>query len=103
MLAEITTNYTIWLLYNHNKLNFQFSYNGVTIHGVWTKQNTDKTEHDKEKYYFLLQHLIIINFFLSKYNLSFMYINVYLLIYKVMLIINIIIPGKIEEWGFVLN
>ena len=23
--------------------------------------------------------------------------------YKVMLIINIIIPGKIEEWGFVLN
>ena len=47
--------------------------------------------------------LIIINFFLSKYNLSFMYIKVYLIIYKVMLIINIIIPGKIEEWGFVLN
>ena len=32
-----------------------------------------------------------------------MYINVYLIIYKVMLIINIIIPGKTEEWGFVLN
>ena len=32
-----------------------------------------------------------------------MYINVCLIIYKVMLIINIIIPGKIEEWGFVLN
>ena len=32
-----------------------------------------------------------------------MYINVYLIIYKVMSIINIIIPGKIEEWGFVLN
>ena len=47
--------------------------------------------------------LIIIKFFLSKYNLSFMYINVYLIIYKVMLIINIIISGKIEEWGFVLN
>ena len=47
--------------------------------------------------------LIIIKFFLSKYNLSFMYIKVYLIIYKVMLIINIIIPGKIEEWGFVLN
>ena len=46
--------------------------------------------------------LIIIKFFLSKYSLNFMYINVYL-IYKVMLIINIIIPGKIEEWGFVLN
>ena len=47
--------------------------------------------------------LIIIKFFLSKYNLSFMYIKVYLIIYKVMLIINIIIPGKIVEWGFVLN
>ena len=47
--------------------------------------------------------LIIIKFFLSKYNLSFMYIKSYLIIYKVMLIINIIIPGKIEEWGFVLN
>ena len=47
--------------------------------------------------------LIIIKFFLSKYNLSFMYIKVYLIIYKVMLIINVIIPGKIEEWGFVLN
>ena len=47
--------------------------------------------------------LIIMKFFLSKYNLSFMYIKVYLIIYKVMLIINIIIPGKIEEWGFVLN
>ena len=47
--------------------------------------------------------LIIINFFYQKYNLSFMYINVYLIIYKVMLIINIIISGKIEEWGFVLN
>ena len=32
-----------------------------------------------------------------------MYIKVYLIIYKVMLIINIIIPGKTEEWGFVLN
>ena len=31
-----------------------------------------------------------------------MYRKVYLIIYKVMLI-NIIIPGKIEEWGFVLN
>ena len=47
--------------------------------------------------------LIIIKFFLSKYNLSFIYIKVYLIIYKVMLIINIIIPGKTEEWGFVLN
>ena len=47
--------------------------------------------------------LIIIKFFLSKYNLSFMYRKVYLIIYKVMLIINIIIPGKIDEWGFVLN
>ena len=47
--------------------------------------------------------LIIIKFFFIKYNLSFMYINVYLIIYKVMLIINIIIPGKTEEWGFVLN
>ena len=28
-----------------------------------------------------------------------MYIKVYLITYK-MLIINIIIPGKIEEWGF---
>ena len=51
----------------------------------------------------LYNTLIIIKFFLSKYNLSFMYIKVYLIIYKVMLIINIIIPGKIEEWGFVLN
>ena len=32
-----------------------------------------------------------------------MYIKVYLIIYKVMLIIDIIIPGKNEEWGFVLN
>ena len=33
-----------------------------------------------------------------------MYINVHLIIYKVMMmIINIIIPGKIKEWGFVLN
>ena len=32
-----------------------------------------------------------------------MYIKVYLIIYKIMLIINIIIPGKIEEWGFVLD
>ena len=48
--------------------------------------------------------LIIIKFFLSKCNLSFMYINVHLIIYKVMMmIINIIIPGKIKEWGFVLN
>ena len=47
--------------------------------------------------------LIIIKIFVSKYNLSFMYINLYLIIYKVMLIINIIISGKIEEWGFVLN
>ena len=47
--------------------------------------------------------LIIIKFFLSKYNLSFMYIKVYLIIYKVMLIINIIIPGKIEEWGLSLT
>ena len=47
--------------------------------------------------------LIVIKFFVSKYNLSFMYTNVYLIIYKVMLIINIIISGKIEEWGFVLN
>ena len=39
----------------------------------------------------------------SKYNLSFVYTNVYLNMYKVMLIINIIISGKIEEWGFVLN
>ena len=46
--------------------------------------------------------LIIIKFFLSKYNLSFMNRKVYLIIYKV-LFINIIIPGKIEEWGFVLN
>ena len=46
--------------------------------------------------------LIIIKFFLLKYNLSFMYRKVYLIIYKVMLI-NIIIPGKNEEWGFVLN
>ena len=47
--------------------------------------------------------LIVIKFFVSKYNLSFMYTNVYLIVYKVMLIINIIISGKIEEWGFVLN
>ena len=47
--------------------------------------------------------LIVIKIFVSKYNLGFMYINVYLIIYKVMLIINIIISGKIEEWGFVLN
>ena len=46
--------------------------------------------------------LIIIKFFLSKHNLSFMYRKVYLIIYKVILV-NIIIPGKIEEWGFVLN
>ena len=28
---------------------------------------------------------------------------VYIIKYKVMMIINIIIPGKTEEWGFVLN
>ena len=47
--------------------------------------------------------LIMIKIFLSKYNSSFKYINAYLILYKVMLIINIIIPGKTLEWGFVLN
>ena len=47
--------------------------------------------------------LIIIKFLLSKYNLSFMYIKVYLIIYKIMLIINIIIPGKIEELSLTEN
>ena len=28
---------------------------------------------------------------------------VYISKYKVMIIINIIIPGKTDEWGFVLN
>ena len=28
---------------------------------------------------------------------------VYISKYKVMMIINIIIPGKTDEWGFVLN
>ena len=28
---------------------------------------------------------------------------VYIIKYKVMMIINIIIPGKIEEWGFELK
>ena len=43
--------------------------------------------------------LLLLKIFVSKYNLSFMYINVYLIICKVMLIINTIISGKIEEWG----
>ena len=43
--------------------------------------------------------LIIIKFFYQ--NIT--YVLCILIIYKVMLIINIIIPGKIEEWGFVLN
>ena len=38
--------------------------------------------------------LMRIKTFLSKYNSSFKYINAYLIIYKVMLNINIIIPGK---------
>ena len=46
---------------------------------------------------------IFLLIFFIKNNLNFVYINVYLIIYKVMLIINIIIPGKTEEWGFVLN
>ena len=49
-------------------------------------------------------NLVLLKFFLSKCMLSFMYINVHLIIYKVMMmIINIFIPGKIKEWGFVLN
>ena len=28
---------------------------------------------------------------------------IYIIKYKVMMIVNIIIPGKTEEWGFVLN
>ena len=43
--------------------------------------------------------LIIIKFFYQ--NIT--YVLCILIIYKVTLIINIIIPGKIEEWGFVLN
>ena len=42
----------------------------------------------------LYKILIVIKIFSSKYNSSFKYINAYLIIYKVMLIINIIIPGK---------
>ena len=39
----------------------------------------------------------------SKYNLWYMYkMYIYIIKYKVMMIINIIIPGKTEEWGFVL-
>ena len=33
----------------------------------------------------------------------YIYITVYIIKYKVMVIINIIILGKTEEWGFVLN
>ena len=49
-------------------------------------------------------NLVLLKFVLSKCKLSFMYINVHLIIYKVMMmIIDIFIPGKIKEWGFVLN
>ena len=63
-------------------------------------------EHDREKCCFLLQLLIslLVKLCSSKYNLCYMYIMcAYIIKYKVMMIINIIIRGKTEEWGFVLN
>ena len=48
--------------------------------------------------------LIINKIMLIKHNLCYMYIMfVYVIKYKVMMIINIIIPGKTEEWGFILS